>query len=49
MTAFLTKICIQWRNDRIQKLYTIRGDEILNPAQIFSECDVFVAVPVGGR
>lgn len=39
----------KWRNDRIQKLYTIRGDEIVNPAQIFSECDVFVAVPVNGR
>ena len=39
----------KWRNDRINKLYTIRGEEITDPSQIFNECDVFVAVPYGGR
>ena len=39
----------KWRNDRISKLYTIRGDEITDPSQLFNECDVFVAVPTGGR
>ena len=39
----------KWRNDRVVKLYTIRGDEITDPSDIFNECDVFVAVPAGGR
>ena len=35
----------QWRNDRVTRLFTIKGDEIKHINQLFGDQDVFIGLP----
>lgn len=35
----------KWRNDRVTRLFTIKGEEVKRIEQLFGDQDVFIGVP----